>query len=84
MVELFVDMQGVVVGLLRDPKVFGVTALLAGFLIRNKMTKLLSAFAGQGRYFAVTIKRKHGYVRVVWKVNGSGRWMRWNISWGKK
>jgi len=78
---LFDDIVAAVVGVIRDPFLPGVTLLLVLSLARTRVKKTLSVFVGKGRYFAVTIKRKHGSLKVDLKANGSGRSMQLRISW---
>ncbi len=84
MEELFAGIVEAVAGVRQDPLLPGVILLLVLSLARTKVKKTLSVFVGKGRYFTVTIKRKHGSLRVVLKGNGSGRWMSLRMSWGKQ
>ncbi len=83
MEELFEGMLEAAAGVRRDPFLPGVILLLVLSLARRRVSKTLSVFVGKGKYYTVTIKRKHGWLKVDLKANGSGRSMQLRISWSR-
>lgn len=84
MEERFVDMLGVLGGVLKDLSMPGAIVLLVALVLPSRIRRRFAAFVRTASYFNVTTKRKPGSWRVAVKGNGSDRWMRLHISWGRR
>lgn len=79
MAELLGGMLDLLTGVGPFRNLLGVIALLVLFRLRRRVTVMLIAFAVKGFSFLVIYKPRSGLLRVVLKVNGSGRWVWLNI-----